>query len=313
MPTEYLKGVFVVNEGPFGGTGTISWYNPETGEVQDSLYEKANNGAELGQFVQSLTFYNGKGYIIVSKANRVVIVDATTFRYIGTIEGLEQPRFFLPVGNYAYISQWGNDGLSGSLARVDLATNNLIDKIPVGKGPEKMILDDAGHLYVAHSGGFGTDSTLAEIDAQQGKLIRFLNTGGLNPATLAYRFNHLFALCRGNYDPQNPKGNVLGDVNPVSVSVDVPGGSDDLVASADKNTLYFAGGGKVWAYDGTGLHALFDQETYGLGYDPEEQLLYCADPKSFSSNGEVSIRKFDGTELGKFRTGVAPGELLIVH
>ena len=56
---DYSSGIFVVNEGPFGGTGTISWYNPATGEVQDSIFEKANNGAKLGQFVQSLTFHNG--------------------------------------------------------------------------------------------------------------------------------------------------------------------------------------------------------------------------------------------------------------
>ncbi len=77
---DYPKGIFVVNEGPFGGTGTISWHNPDTGETQDSLFEKANNGAVLGQFVQSLTFFNGKAYIVVNGANRVVVVDAKTFQ-----------------------------------------------------------------------------------------------------------------------------------------------------------------------------------------------------------------------------------------
>ena len=35
-------------------------------------------GAVLGQFVQSLTFYGNKAYIVVNGANRVVVVDAKT-------------------------------------------------------------------------------------------------------------------------------------------------------------------------------------------------------------------------------------------
>src|SRR5262245_42940358 len=93
---DYSKGIFVVNEGPFGGTGTITWHNPATGETVQNVFEKENGSATLGQFVQSLSFCNGKGYIVVNGANKVVVVNAATFEFLDTIGGLELPRFFQP-------------------------------------------------------------------------------------------------------------------------------------------------------------------------------------------------------------------------
>ena len=308
---DYSKGIFVVNEGPFGGTGTISWHNPDTGETRDSLFEKANNGAELGQFVQSLTFYRDKAYIVVNGANRVVVVDANTFRYLDTIGGLAQPRFFLPIqDDLAYVSQWGNDGLSGSVAKINLATNAVETIVPVGHGPEKMIFASSGALFVANSGGFGTDSTVASVEPFNATLLNKFNAKGLNPGSIVFNSNGLFALCKGNYDPVNPDGALLCDLGPNTFNVDVASGADDLVASGD-GTLYFIAGGSVWAYKNNSLQKLFDQSAYGLGLDKNQNLLYCADAKGFAGPGEVVIYKTDGTRVGAFRTGIGPGEVLI--
>jgi DNA-binding beta-propeller fold protein YncE len=319
---NYERGVFVVNEGPFGGTGTISWYNPDTGEVQDSIYEKANNGAKLGQFVQSLTFHNGKAYIVVNGANRVVVADAKTFKYIDTIGGLALPRFFQPINdNTAFVSQWGVDGVSGSVARIDLNTNEIVKTIPTGSGPEKMIyFKETDYLYVANSGGFGVDSTIAEIFVGQNELVNLrVIQGQRNPAcmsidySLPFSYVPFYVLCRGDWNNPASEGWASAPFYPLAVSLPVPKGSDDLVSKSSNGHLFFTSGSAVYRIiSDFSTVKLFDQPAYGLAINQTTGYLYCADAKDFNSAGQVVIRSEDGVVKGSFRTGIAPGEIVIV-
>ncbi|MDX1913451.1 MAG: hypothetical protein SFV22_18290 [Saprospiraceae bacterium] len=314
-PGDYSKGIFVVNEGPFGGSGTISWHNPDTGETRDSLFEKANNGAVLGQFVQSLCFHNDKAYIVVNGAGRVVVVDARTFQFIDTIGGLAQPRFFLPLDETtAYVSQWGADGLTGSVAKINLNSNTVIATIPTGKGPEKMIRV-GDKVLVANSGGYGKDSTLTEISlpAETTQLLPL--AGGLNPATLAWDGARLYFLCKGYYlDPAQTGW--LGTLTGGSAGVPTPPNSDDLSLDNRSGSLFFLGGAQVYkvAPGGT-TPAVFIasglQTPYGLSFDSERDLLYCADTKDYVTPGTVYVFNPAGVPVDSFRTGVLPGEIVV--
>ena len=317
--SDYSKGIFVVNEGPFGGTGTISWYNPDTGETQDSLYEKANNGAVLGQFVQSISFVQDKAYIVVNGANRVVVVDAKTFEFLDTIGGLALPRFFLPLdNNTAYISQWGLDGLTGSVAKVDLNTNAILKVIPTGAGPEKMLRAN-DLVFVANSGGYGRDTSLTKITiANDAPQILLLNKG-VNPSTLVLNNfqppSKFFYLCKGYFLDPTQTG-WLDFLNNSGSGLETPPYSDDLVLDPESGEMYFIGAGNVYKVtqgpSGAVLSVAFAQAAYGLGYDSDENLLYCADAKDFSSPGAVYIYKTDGTLLKSFRAGINPSEVVIV-
>jgi hypothetical protein len=310
---DYTSGIFVVNEGPFGGTGTITWHNPETGETVQDIFGKENGGATLGQFVQSLTFHNGKGYIVVNGANKIVVVDAKTFQFLDTIGGLALPRFFQRSRvdyTQAYVSQWGDDGLSGSLAKIDLLTNKVIKTIPTGSGPEKMFAYGNDILLVANSGGYGVDSTVLMVGMFDDEVDYKHFLKEKNPACLA-RMNSgdVFALCKGYYDDLNSTG-WLGNFGPNTVGIPVDKYADDLVASPDGSALYFLGGGAIWMYNNNAVSKLFDQPAYGLACHPTTGDLYCADGKDFNSAGEVVIYKPDGTKTGSFPTGIAPGEII---
>lgn len=312
---DYSTGIFVVNEGPFGGTGTITWHNPETGETVQDVFGKENDGAALGQFVQSLTFYNGKGYIVVNGANKIVVVDAETFKFLDTIGGLALPRFFqrsLANPNVAYVSQWGADGVSGSLAVIDLINNEVVKTIPTGSGPEKMFPLNSDVLYVANSGGFGVDSTVAVFSMSVEEVQHKFVVGEKNPACIARTNNGVFALCKGYYNDPNSMG-WLGDFGPNTVGIPVDKYADDLVVAPDGSTLYFLGGGAVWTFKNNTVSKLFDQPAYGLACHPTNGNLYCADAKDFNSAGEVVMYKPDGTKIGSFPAGIAPGEIVIVE
>lgn len=316
--SDYSSGIFVVNEGPWGGTGTISWHNPDTGETSDSLFEKANNGAVLGQFVQSLNFHQGKAYIVVNGTNRVVIVDAASFRYLDTIGGLAQPRYFFPIDEHtAYVSQWGLDGLSGSVAKVDLHSNQVVKTIQTGLGPEKMIRV-GDRVLVANSGGYGKDSTVTEIMLTNDQSQILSLPAGINPASLAWDEQSapgkLFYLCKGYYLDTLELGriNYLGNNLP---GIALPADADDLV-KGDAGNLYFIAGNTLFKTEQSGsdfsISPVFSRDMYSMAFDADENLFYCADPNNFLGNGEIFVYRTDGTNIGHFRSGYAPGQIVIV-
>ena len=312
---DYSKGVFVVNEGPFGGTGTITWYNPDNGEAVQDVFG-IENGGTLGQFAISLAFHNGKGYICVTSVNLLVVVDQTTFRFLDTIGGLIQPRFFQAIDDdYAYVSQWGKDGIDGSVAKIDLKTNQIVKVIPTGKGPEKMFLKDANTLLVANSGGFDVDSTISVIDLVSETETSRTTVGGKAPCCFAkanFTGANPWVLCKGTFDAAMEPG-FLDKFDPPGSGFTVPNNADDLCSSPAGNQLYYIGDGKVWAANQFAVSELFSQPAYGLACHPSNGNLYCADPKGFSAAGEVVIYNPGGVKVGSFATGIGPGEIIIVE
>lgn len=319
-PGNYTSGVFVVNEGTFGGTGSITWHNPETGETVQDVFGQANGGAALGEFVQSLTLHNGKGYVVVNGANKVYVVDAVTFTYLDTIGGLALPRFFLPLDDdYGLISQWGADGLSGSVVKVDLKTLALVDTILTGAGPEKMIRQANGLVLVPNSGGFGTDSTVSILNFSATEELDRLVVPGKNPSSAAVPLfvpnpqgPFTFVHCRGSYLDANPSGWVGAVNSSLGIGYTLPPYGEDLSVSPDGQTLYIAAGGKLYKLGEMGLAAWLDQPAYGLSCQPATGNVYCADARDFNSAGEVVIYRPDGTLLSRFPTGIAPGEIVFI-
>ncbi|MCC6460462.1 MAG: hypothetical protein IT260_08330 [Saprospiraceae bacterium] len=313
---HYSEGVFVVNEGTFGGTGTITWHNPATGETVQDVFGLANGGAALGSLVQSLTLHNGKAYIVASGANKVYVVDALTFEYLDTIGGLLLPRFILPLdANTALISQWGAGGLDGSVARVDLNTGQILQLIPTGKGPDKMIRQADDTVVVPNSGGFGVDSTVSILNAAGTAELDRIAVPGKNPGSAAIaKFSGTsttYVHCQGSYLDATPQG----WVGPLSAG----GGTlteaygNDLVASPGKQALYFAAGGNIYVLEASGLRVLASQAAWGLGCHPETGYLFCGDAKDFNSAGEVVMYQPDGTRVGAFPCGVTPGEIVFIR
>src|SRR4051812_14357412 len=66
---EFSSGVLITNEGTFGhGNGSVSYYNPATGETQQDLFGAKNNQKQLGDVVQSVTIDGDLAYIVVNNS-----------------------------------------------------------------------------------------------------------------------------------------------------------------------------------------------------------------------------------------------------
>lgn len=317
---HYTSGVFVVNQGKSGGIGSITWYDPTSGETVQDVFGRANGNAGLGEFAQSLALHNGKGYIVVNGANKIYVVDAETMQFQDSIGGLTLPRYLLPLDNdVALVSQWGVNGLDGTVVKIDLHTLKPIQAVKTGNGPEKMIRQADGLIAVPNSGGFGVDSSVSILNPNTLDEVSRTVVPGKNPSVAALALlpgnpasPNTFVYCPGSFFDATPQGWVGALSSGAGISHTTPPYGYDLVASPDGKTLYFAGNGNIYALDGGGLRVLFQQKAFGLACDPKTGYLYCADAKSFDSAGEVVIYKPDGTKIGSFSTGIGPGQMVFI-
>lgn len=317
---KYSNGVFVVCEGPFqNGTGTVSFFDTDSLKVSNDIFGKENAAALLGNIAQSMNVHAGKAYVVVNNANKIEVADAATFKSLGRITGLALPRYFLPISDTkAVVSQWGANGLDGSLAIVDLTTLAVTKTIAVGKGPEKMILEK-GKIYVALSGGFGDDKRIAVFNPTSETVENYIELAGDNPTSIvADAGGNLWAICRGATDWTNPTKSTPGGLHlivngvPASGHLELANGADNLVVSPDKKTLYFTAAGQVKTFSPTSSSTqpalFFDKNIYSLGVDPATGDVWAADAKDFSSPGEVFVLDRDGKQVRSFLAGIIPVE-----
>src|SRR5690625_57109 len=168
-PVEYPEGYYIVNEGVFGsGNATVSLINPEVGFLVQDLFGEANNGAALGDVGQSIGFYRDHAFIVVNVSQKVVVVDRYSWEEVGIIDqGLINPRYIAFLNDKAYISDWGDgsDPMDDVIVEVDLENFQVINRIVVPEGPEK-IREHEGKLYVNFMGGWNFNDKVGVIQPE---------------------------------------------------------------------------------------------------------------------------------------------------
>jgi YVTN family beta-propeller protein len=325
---KFDSGVFIINEGPFqNGSGTLTFWDRATGETQQQVYQNTNNGEALGNIVQYMAVVNDQAYIVVNNAGKVVIADATNMQKTGEITGLFLPRYVLPVSSdFAFVSQWGADGISGNVAIVDLSTNSVVETIPTGSGTGHMLIKGP-EMYVLNSGGFGRDSTIAIIDLSTRKVTETIVVGD-NPNSYTVDKNGiLWVACTGYTedftDPNNPlntKGRLVKiDGDTVVASYELPNGAGKLIIDTNGSRLYYLdnqNGGNIFSFD-INQTSISDApfiagSFYALAYDRYEETLLASDAGDFASNGKVMVYDMDGNEIRTIDAGIIPGNFWIL-
>lgn len=320
LPTgEYSQGVFTINEGVFGNTsGTITHFD-RAGNTTERIFWKKNK-RDLGDVVQSLVFQGDQGYLVVNNSNKIEVVDANTFEEKAQITNLRLPRYCLPISNTeAYVTEWGADGLTGSLARIDLTNNTLIERIAVGQGPERLLFKN-GFLYITHVGGFGTNNQVTVFDVQQRQVSTTITVADRPSGLVEDHQGQLWVACAGkvnylvypNIDTANSTESKLIAIDPTTntITQQLNFGKGNPIGnltinSTQKEQLFYTKAGQVWEYNLTTNReqALFAGSYYGLGYDPKTQYLYAA---IYSGTNSAIIQRYrlDGTLVDDYTAGV---------
>ncbi|MGB0931329.1 MAG: DUF5074 domain-containing protein [Chitinophagales bacterium] len=320
----YAKGVLIPSEGQFGsGSGAVSFYDRETNVVENEIFARVNTES-LGSVVQSVNVFQDKIFVVVNGANKVVQANAETFSLEGTITGLEQPRHFLGVDDdVSYVSQWGADGLTSSVAIVQTANLAIINTIPTPSGADKMLLV-ADKVWVLCSGGFGRENKVAIINIVKGEVVAEVEVR-FAPRSITKDANgKIWVACTGNvYDENDNENGALIRINANTFMIEeildlgstVQDFNFDMVTNNTKTDLFYNFGGAIYRQpigeatvdttpfiNGSNVLSL-----YGLSYDSVSNALYISDAKDFASDGEIQRYDADsGAFIDAFTVKVAP-------
>ncbi len=323
--TGYMGGVFVVNEGPFqAGTGTITHISRFDGAVTQKVYQQENDGAVLGNVVQSMNLnvlVSGHAFIAVNNANRIEVVDLKTFRRVQSISDVTSPRYVEFGGtNKMYVSCWDN-----TVKIYALDGMGYIGQVPAGGGPEKM-MPVGNTIWVLNQGGFSVDSTITVISTETDQVVKTLEVYPRPTGIQVDQYGHVWVLCSGKGWNGFPSG---GDSEGHLICFDPAGysvirdlafpGSDThpekLVIDLSGTYLYYNHVDGIYRFD---IHApeLDDAPFisrssmfYGLGLDREAGLLYASDPLDYVQQGRVyRYNAATGALLDSLHAGIIPGE-----
>lgn len=316
----------VVNEGAFfQGNASISYISRD-GEVVDNIFSRANNGLALGDVAQSYTACGNYGLIVVNNSQKVVLVNAATFKLEAIYDdGFDYPRYAWYDGSrYVYIA---NGNAIGNVKVLDLNTKTITKSISVGKGPEQFLKVN-NQLWVINTGGYYEDSTISVIDLNtQTEVERFVV--GSNPTSIAEDGNgNVWVLCKGYiaYDPITFVGErqtkaSLVKINPttknITSSFTLIQEDNDISAvaylavSKNKSQLYYKLDNDLYqlSTNSTVLNAsVLVNETgiYGLSVHPNTGDVWLAVATSFSGSGKVKVYSESGELKTSYTVGIGP-------
>jgi DNA-binding beta-propeller fold protein YncE len=307
-------GYFVVNEGGFGNSNTsISFFDRANNKMTNDIFASVN-GRALGDQAQSMTVFEGKGYIAVQNSAKVEVINADDFKSVKTItEGIESPRYFLGISSSkGYISDWGGDGVTGTVKVIDLNSFAVTKTIPTGKGANRMLLKD-GKVYVSNNGGYDVDVTVSIIDTSTDAVTGTITLND-NPNSLAFdKDGNLWVSGIGNYFDTNPWIAKVGTDNKVIFTKELPEityASATIAMNKAGDKFFYNYGGSVYAMSTTATELpttnLIEKDFYGLAVDPITDEIIGTEAINFSSAGKIYIYSSDGTLNTSYEAGIAP-------
>lgn len=314
-PMDYTKGIYVVNRGMTQNTdqfGSITYVEREHDRCVKEIFRNTNLTHNLGNAVQSMHVHGEFGYIVSTNADRIDVVRMEDFRYLGSIYGLKKPRYFMPVSDTeAWVTQWGADGIDGSIAVIDLSTNSVVRTIPTRPGPEQMIRKD-DVIYVANSGGFVLDSVITKIDIESETILKTIEVG-LQPQSFQIdKNNALWVIARGFESFNETRDGQLSRLfnDEITNSFTVTHGAGNLVINNAKDRLYYTMNDAVYvhpiAQSSISIVSFVNYPFVTIGIDPLTDNLIGADAKNFQSNGRIMVHSPSGEELKEFEVGILP-------
>ncbi|MFA9289790.1 MAG: YncE family protein [Solirubrobacteraceae bacterium] len=214
---SYENGFFIPNEGNFGrDEGEVTFISNDLQTVKQDVFKSENNGAVLGNVLQSIAIYQDKAYLVVNSSNKIEVVDRKTFKKIATINSqLNNPRYIAFANGKGYVTNWGagSNPNDDYVAVLNLSTNTVDSTIPVVEGPEK-IESYNNNLYVAHQGGLNFNDKISVINSSNNS-VSTIGVGDV-PKDMAVYNNQLFVLCSGK-ESYHSGGKTDGNLNVINL------------------------------------------------------------------------------------------------
>ena len=191
----WAQPVVVVNQGAFGADdGSVTVLPDDLGGAAVQRFEN-----QLGSILQSAALLGDQLYLVSNSANRIEVVDASTFARVGQIAGgFSSPRYLVDAGDQAYVSNQVYGGTSYVLP-VDLAgrtpgTPIEVDGLPEGMAPVPALRKVYVALGAFGPGAGGVDS-LAVLDVTTDAVAGYVEIGCYASFVLSDLGSEVLAFC----------------------------------------------------------------------------------------------------------------------
>lgn len=308
---QHGKGVFVINEGNYGGgNGSVSYYRTDSDKVYNDIYFTVNQ-RPLGDVCQSMYVLGGKGYVIVNNSGKIEVVNVEDFKNTATISGFTSPRCLLQTEQgSAYVT----DMYSNVIYIVNLSTATISGSIRCPGSTEEMMLVN-NQVYITNT----EKEYLYIADPANNKITDSIHLSYGTFSIQKDKEGKLWVMCMGNYQDQTPAN--LYKVNPANKEVEksYPFSSwlnawNKIKMNPGKDTIYFSNVSiyRMSIYDHVLPSGAFiesgNRNLYGLGIDPRTSNIYVSDAIDYVQKGKVYIYSPQGFLLKSFNAGIIPGE-----
>lgn len=319
------SGIFVVNAGNFTyGNASLSYYDPETGEVLNEIFFNTN-ALPLGDVAHSMTIHDSLAYVVMNNSGKIHVIDIRTFRYVGKITGLTSPRYIHFISDTkAYVT----DLYARSIAVINPLTLELTGSIDVGNheadfyqhSTEQMVQLDR---YV-YTNCWSYDNQVLVIDSESDRVVDSIAVVKQPNSMVLDRYNTLWVLSDGGFEG-SPYGSELpglmkieaGATEAELVHTFLPGELPSaLRINGSGDTLCFLNG-DIWRMPVSEaavpeVFITYPKEGdrlggfYGMDVDPVRSELYVTDAIDFVQRGMVYRFSSAGLLLDSFQAGIVP-------
>lgn len=185
--------IILLNEGNWqADNGRITYF--EDGKVVSNQWFRDKNRYKLGDTPNDILQINDNLIAIAINWSNIVQFITPEGKAVAATEDIPNNRRLATDGRYLYVTSYGHEcktihGMRyftrGYVAKIDIATYQVIDAVEVGYEPEG-IAYYKGKLFVANTGGYAFqedhsyESTVSIIDAETMHLVKNIDTGVIN-------------------------------------------------------------------------------------------------------------------------------------
>lgn len=314
------SGLFIVNEGNFNyGNATLSYYNPATKEVENEIFYRAN-AMRLGDVAQSMTLYDGKGWVVVNNSHVIFAINPDTFQEVGRIEGFTSPRYIHFISDEkAYVSQiWDNRIVIVNPRRYEITGYIECPAMTMESGSTEQMVQWGDYLFV---NCWSYQNRILKIDTRTDKVVAELEVGIQPTSVVLDRNGKLWTITDGGYEgsPYGYEAPALYRIDAETFSIekefrfsrgDAP---SEVKLNGTRDRLYWIND-DIWAMDIDEEHLpvrpfLEYAETiyYGLAICPRSGDVYIADAIDYQQPGKIYRYTSSGEKVDEFYAGVVPG------
>lgn len=328
------QGVFVLCEGNFNaGNASLSYYNPQTREVQNAIFRRAND-RRLGDTGQSICLHDSTAYIAVENSGIIWAIDTRTFRVRGQLtagqtQHMSNPRYIHFLSDTkAYVTDLYAPFITifNPQRMTYTASISTLQPDAYGYSSTEQLVQYGSEVF---TNCWSYSNKLLVVDSERDVVADSILLSSWQPKSMVLDARgKLWVVTDGGYatDEDSFSDNIphLYRIDAAThrieldQALDTDESSVQLATNPDGTVLYLINN-DVYQMAITDAHLPvrpfitaernergLRHKLYGIGVDPHTGELYVADAVDYSQSGVVRRYTADGTLIDQFRVGINP-------